>query len=187
MTPEVLAWCESVITHLDVTGRDVLEVGSQDVNGSIRPYVEALRPHTYFGVDLQNGPGVDECVPAERLVDYLGRDCYHLVISTEMLEHAKDWRAAVWNMMVVTEPGGVMVVTTRSPGFPRHDWPGDYWRFALEDFYWVWAGWYMEDLRPDPFNPGVFIRARKPMDWDSEEAWKRLQRLNVMEAPIAEG
>lgn len=183
MTPEVYAWVEAMLAGEDLRFQDVLEVGARDVNGSARDLVLARGPQSYVGVDIEPGEGVDEVVAAEGLVDRFGPDRFGLVVSTEMLEHVERWRDALWSMMAATRPDGLMLVTTRSPGFPRHDWPDDHWRFALEDFYWIWAGWYMEDLRSDPALPGVFIRARKPPAWDATAARARLDRLTVAEAP----
>src|SRR5512133_1128292 len=79
-------------THLtsgDVRGKSVLEVGSQNVNGSLRSYVEGLGPSRYFGVDMTPGDGVDEVCSAEKLIERFGVDAFDVVISTEMLEHVR--------------------------------------------------------------------------------------------------
>jgi hypothetical protein len=184
MTPEVQAWAHLMIGRADIEGKDVLEVGSLDVNGSVRPYVQRLHPRTYVGVDIALGERVDEVVAAENLVDRFGLYRFDVVISTEMLEHAEHWRDALWSMMAVTAPSGLMFVTTRSPGFGRHDWPGDFWRYTMEDLVWLWAGWFIEDIRPDRTHPGVFIRARKPHQWDGAAARARFDRLTLTPAPL---
>ncbi len=56
------------LTAQEVKGKDVLEVGSLDRNGSLRAIVEALQPKGYVGADLSAGPGVDGICPAEDLV-----------------------------------------------------------------------------------------------------------------------
>src|SRR5215217_7296315 len=100
----------------EVAGRDVLEVGSLDVNGTVRPMVEARGPRSYVGVDVVDGPGVDRMVDAADLVEVFGRDSFDVVVSTEMLEHAEDWCQAMLHMAGVLRPGGVLVLTTRGPG-----------------------------------------------------------------------
>ena len=114
-----------------VEGSDVLEVGACDVNGSLRPYVAALRPMSYVGVDLAPGRGVDVVMHAEDLTKRFGLDAFDLVIATEMVEHVRDWRTIVRNMKAVLRSGGHLLVTTRSRGFPYHGWPSDYWRYEL--------------------------------------------------------
>jgi SAM-dependent methyltransferase len=106
-----------------------------------------------------------------------------VVISTEMLEHAADWQAAVRGMIEVLAPGGVLVLTTRSAGFPVHGYPEDHWRFPVESMRWILdvAGLLVEQCEPDPdpASPGVFAKARKPRGWswptDTGEAWADVQ------------
>jgi hypothetical protein len=50
-----------------------------------------------------------------------------------MLEHCFDWQGALFQMLHVLRPDGVLVLTTRSPGFPLHDHPADHWRFGKEE------------------------------------------------------
>ena len=54
----------------DVKEKAVIEVGSYDVNGSLRPIVEQLLPASYIGVDLVKGPGVDEVCDANGIINY---------------------------------------------------------------------------------------------------------------------
>ena len=120
----------------DVAGKKVLEVGSRAVGGpasTVRPDVEALAPLSYLGVDIISGQHVDEVCNASDLRERYGDDAFDVVISTEMLEHARDWRSAIRNLKNVVRPGGVLVLTTRSFGFPFHAWPHDYWRYEPDD------------------------------------------------------
>ena len=89
-----------------------------------------------------------------------------MVISTEMLEHALDWRAALRNMALILAPRGHLLVTTRSQGFPYHV-PPDYWRYPPELIRHA-AGRLrltVEVLVTDPDHPGVFLLAAKPFGW----------------------
>ncbi len=118
----------------EVASRDVLEVGSLNINGSIRPFVCALHPNSYIGVDLQSGPGVDEICNATQLVPRFGPSSFDLLISTEVLEHIRDWQKAVSEFKQVLRPGGLLLITTRSRGFPYHGFPDDFWRYERSDF-----------------------------------------------------
>jgi SAM-dependent methyltransferase len=157
----------------DVEGKRVVEAGAYNYNGSVRPVYEAMGPASYVGTDEQAGPGVDVVCPAEKLPDLLGEDSADVVISTEMLEHAHDWRAAMAGMVTVLAPGGLLLLTTRGPGFPFHPHPGDYWRFTVEqmDATCEACGLEMVRLEPDvPDQPGVFLLARKPGPWAGVDA-----------------
>lgn len=172
-----MAFACSALTAGDVAGKRVLEAGAYDVNGSVRPHVESLGPAVYLGTDMRPGPGVDVVCTAEDLpaqfihadAGTLYRERFEVVISTEMLEHAADWQAAMTGMIRVLKPGGVLVLTTRSAGFPVHGYPDDHWRYSVEAMGAILkgAGLDVERLEPDPdpASPGVFARARKPAGW----------------------
>lgn len=161
MHASVMAFGQRVLTPELVAGARVMEVGSLDVNGSLRAHVEALGPTTYIGIDSQPGPGVDMVVDA---VAVGKRRPHDVVICTEVLEHAEDWRALVSALKRLVRPGGVLLVTTRSPGFGYHPYPGDHWRFTLEDFRAIFADLDEVELLADsqPGHPGVLALYRKP-------------------------
>jgi SAM-dependent methyltransferase len=150
-----------VVTVEDVRGKRVIEVGSMNVNGSLRETIEAHRPAKYIGVDLGEGPGVDEVCPAEALVARFGEESFDLVVCTEMLEHVREWRVVVTNLKRLVASGGVLLVTTRSKGFPYHEYPFDYWRFEPDDMRAIFADFSIEVLEPDTYMPGVFMKARR--------------------------
>jgi SAM-dependent methyltransferase len=169
MHPSAYAFACSALTADGVTGKRVVEAGAFDVNGSARGHAESLRPASYTGTDMRPGPGVDLVCAAEDLPAELGEDTADVVISTEMLEHAADWQAALRGMTGVLAPGGVLVLTARGPGFPLHGYPEDHWRFTPEAMGTIikGAGLDVLDLRADddPASPGVFAKARKPAGW----------------------
>lgn len=170
MHTSAYAFASTALSAEQVKGRRVVEAGSYDYNGSARWAVTALGPASYTGTDAQDGPGVDLVCPAEKLADVLGDGAADVVVSTEMLEHAEDWRGAVTGMARVLAPGGVLLLTARGPGFPYHPHPGDYHRFTVEHMDGIAEACGLEVLRcepdPDPASPGVFLLARKPEEWD---------------------
>lgn len=174
MHPSVMAWVNSTLSLADIKDRTVLEVGSYNVNGTVRPIVEARDPASYLGVDQTPGPNVDKVVLATDLVDIFGAESFDVVISTEMLEHAEDWRACLWAMAEVLVPGGLLVLTTRSPGFPFHPFPVDCWRFTLPvmSAALTAVGLGSHKLYPDPGPkaPGVFVRAYRSEQWRPNRA-----------------
>lgn len=150
------------LTAATIRGRRVLEVGSRNVDGSLREHVTSLGPSAYVGVDLVAGPGVDVVGDANRLVEAFGPSSFDLVLSTEMLEHVPDWRNVVRQMKAVLRPGGRLLLTTRAPGFRVHGYPYDYWRFTPEDLRAAFADFTVLAVETDPADPGTFIDAEKP-------------------------
>jgi len=159
MHESVIAFAQRVLRPEMVAGKIVLEVGSRNVNGSVRPVVEAMSPLAYTGLDMEMGPGVDVVANATRISElFVAAD---LVVSTEMLEHAEDWRTVVREMKNVLRPNGHLLVTTRSKGFPLHEYPSDWWRYSLDDMRKIFADMEIVALESDPQVPGVFMLARR--------------------------
>ena len=157
-----IAFGTRILDETQVTRKRVLEVGSYDVNGSLRPTIEAHGPYEYVGVDIAPGPGVDLLCDAGDLVERFGAESFDVVVATELLEHVRDWRSVVSNLKRVCRRGGILVVTTRSTGFPYHAHPADYWRYEVDDFRTIFDDLDIVALERDEADPGVFLAARKP-------------------------
>ena len=150
------------LTKEDVRGKSVIEVGSLDVNGSLRSIAEAFDPSSYTGVDIQMGRGVDLVCDACEVLNRFGAETFDVLISTELLEHVRDWRKVISNFKQILKPNGVLLLTTRSRGFPFHDYPFDFWRYEISDLQSLFSDFIIEAIESDPLKPGVFMKARKP-------------------------
>lgn len=117
----------------------VLEVGSLDINGSIRSLFSEC---TYLGLDIGEGIGVDLVCPIHR---FFVPTRFDVVISTEMLEHDQYWEKSLKSMYDNLEQGGLMILTCAGPNRQEHgtarttpaDSPftNDYYRnITIEDF-----------------------------------------------------
>lgn len=95
--------------------KNVLEVGSLDINGSVRSFFEYCN---YVGVDVGPGPGVDFAVPGEAL-EYPDKS-FDVTITTECFEHNLNWRESWLNMVRMTKSGGLIVMTCAGAGRPEH-------------------------------------------------------------------
>lgn len=163
MHPSVMQFLGERVAGSEIRDLNVLEVGAQDVNGSPRSVILPHKPKKYVGVDFSHGKGVDLVMDVKDLTSYFGKESFDVVISTEMLEHASDWRVAVNQMKDVLQQGGLLILTTRGPGFPYHGYPHDYWRFTVNDFKDIFSDmWILHvDKDTDPCSPGVFLKAKK--------------------------
>jgi SAM-dependent methyltransferase len=158
MHPSVYDWVAAKVAEHNLTAADTLEVGSYNVNGSVRD----LFTGPYIGVDMRPGPGVDHVATADRLP--FDDDMFEVVVSTEMLEHDPTFWLSIPEMARVLRPGGHLLLTARGNGFPPHEYPSDYWRFEPEAFRLLFAlaGLATLEVTADyPANPGVFGLATK--------------------------
>lgn len=153
---------QRVIKPNEVSDKKILEVGSANLNGGLRSYLENLSPTEYIGVDIQEAPGVDIVLRAEDLVKHFGENKFDFVVSTEVLEHIADWVTVINNLKKIVSANGVILLTTRSIGFPYHGFPDDYWRFQVKDMQHIFADFDIVALESDNSEPGVFIKAIKP-------------------------
>lgn len=165
MHESVMAFGQAVLQNADIHEKRVVEVGSMNINGSLRQHIEALQPASYVGVDFLAGVGVDVVCDAGDLASRFGDESFDVVISTEMLEHAENWRGAIDAMKRVLTPEGLLLLTARAPGFKLHGYPHDWHRFTIADMRRIFADFHIDRLESDPQVPGVMISARKPTDW----------------------
>ena len=93
----------------------VLEVGSLDINGSVRDLFEDC---DYTGVDLQIGPGVDLACPGQLLA--LPSEYFDTVVSAECFEHNPYWRETFANMLRMARPGGLVLISCATTGRKEH-------------------------------------------------------------------
>ncbi len=162
-SPRCIAFVLRELPPSEIVGKSILEVGARDFNGSVRPAIEAQQPAEYIGTDIIRDGRVDQVVDAVDLVATFGERRFDVVICTEMLEHAERWRAVVSNLKRVLKPGGLLLITTRSVGFPIHGYPQDYWRYGIGDMQNIFADFDILALELDLGEPGVFLKARKPL------------------------
>ncbi|PVG82766.1 hypothetical protein DDE18_10415 [Nocardioides gansuensis] len=120
----------------------LLEVGSYDVNGSMREVFAKVQE--FVGVDLTAGPGVDVVAYGHEVADADGS--FDATVSGECFEHDPHWQDTFANMVRLTRPGGLVAFTCASHGRPEHgtrrsdvtDSPGtqaeglDYYRNLVE-------------------------------------------------------
>jgi len=144
-----LRWASRNVSASLVKGKRILEVGSYDVNGSLRYLLSMLEPKEYTGSDIMAGPGVDLVCPAHSLMEHFGKESFDLVVSTSTLEHIREWKTALSNIKNVCKSGGYMIVTAPSR-WPFHEYPYDFWRFGMKDFQEIFKDCKILKLDKDP-------------------------------------
>jgi 2-polyprenyl-3-methyl-5-hydroxy-6-metoxy-1,4-benzoquinol methylase len=146
----------------EVFNKRIIEVGSNNVNGSLRPIYESWNPAEYVGIDIEYGPGVDIICDAEDILERFGKNSFDIVVSTELLEHVRNWRKVVSNLKNVCKPGGIIIITTRSFGHHYHGFPYDFWRYEIDDMKYIFSDCNIDKIEKDTEYPGVFLRVTKP-------------------------
>lgn len=161
--------CKAFITRNliqeEVCGKRVLEIGSFNINGTVRPGIEAFKCADYIGIDYRQGVGVDIVCDAENIIDMFGKNTFDVVISTSFLEHVENWKKVISNIKNVVKDGGIMLHTTVSKGYGFHEYPHDYWRYEIDDMRHIFSDCEILVLEKDTQIPGVFIKARKKAGW----------------------
>lgn len=106
-------------------GTKVIEIGSQDVNGSLRDCCPSA--FEYLGADLVSGKGVDVILedPYSLPFETASTD---IVISSSCFEHSEMFWVLFLEIMRILRPDGLFYLNVPSNGdFHRH--PVDCWRF----------------------------------------------------------
>lgn len=115
--------------HLDEQPifKRVLEVGSQNVNGSTRDYdflgrgpkwLELIGNPEYIGIDIAEGKDVDIVMNAHKIE--FEDNYFDLVICVNTLEHDEDIVASLKEMLRVCAKGGVILISVPNETVPQH-------------------------------------------------------------------
>lgn len=160
-------FCNQVKSILPVffDNKSVLDIGSQDVNGTNRMYFTNLTK--YVGVDISPGKNVDVVCSGHKYdTDFR----FDVVCSTECFEHDPFWKETLNNMYRLLKPGGLFFFTCAGDGRDEHgtrrtcpsgeDWVQHEW----EDYYMnlnekliseVWDTYNMFSTFEFIYNPGA--------------------------------
>jgi SAM-dependent methyltransferase len=105
--------------------KKVLDVGSMNVNGTLRDHVP---PHLeYVGVDLSPGMGVDVVLQDPNKLPFDDHE-FDLIVSTSAFEHCQFFWIVFNEMVRVLKENGYLYINAPSNGV-YHDYPYDNWRF----------------------------------------------------------
>lgn len=95
--------------------KKVLEIGSLDINGSVRGlFIDC----DYIGIDIADGKGVDLVVKGENFAGHA--NSIDVVISCECFEHNPEYEKTWLNMVRVLKPDGLLIMTCATYGRIQH-------------------------------------------------------------------
>lgn len=103
----------------------VVEIGSQDVNGSLREV--APTTFQYIGVDFVEGKGVDVILNDPYTLPF-ETNSVDIVISSSVFEHSEMFWLLYLEIMRILKPRGLFYLNVPSNGM-FHRYPVDCWRF----------------------------------------------------------
>jgi len=107
-------------------GKVVVDIGGQNVNGSLREYFEKLEMK-YICVDIESHQSVDIVVkPGEKLP--FADSSIDLIVSSSCFEHDPCFWITFKEMTRITKLDGFIYVSAPTNGV-YHCYPGDNWRF----------------------------------------------------------
>ena len=158
-------WMKRALGHLGfMDGKTVLEVGCRNINGSLKDIIKAHFP-IYVGCDIEAGEEVDIVLDATKLVDFYGDRAFDMVVTANTFEHIEDWRLAISNIKRVVAEDGYIIFIVPSV-WEYHEYPGDYWRYSVNDVQNIFADCRIESIEEMGDNPnqvGVYAIIRKPV------------------------
>jgi SAM-dependent methyltransferase len=113
-------------TYLTRPGLEVVEIGSRNVNGSLRDFCPS-HAKSYVGVDFAAGNGVDVVLTDPYRLP-LADASADAVICSSCLEHSELFWLTFLEMLRILRPSGLCYINVPSNG-QYHRFPVDCWRF----------------------------------------------------------
>jgi SAM-dependent methyltransferase len=133
-------------SHLDNPNSRRLEVGSYNINGSLRQLLGRHKEHV--GVDFRPGP----CVDVVSFAHEMSFDSkFDAVISASMLEHDPYWESSIANMISCLKDDGILIMSWGAAGNLPHG--EEYAADGNNEFYSLPAGKVFKLLK----SLGIYI------------------------------
>jgi SAM-dependent methyltransferase len=154
----------------------ILEIGSYDVNGSLRK----AKPSgsTWVGMDIEAGPGVDIVASPDEEIPFPDSH-FDVVLATSVFEHDPQFWRTLEKMARVVKPTGLIYICAPSNG-PVHRYPQDCFRFypdASQAFLKVIQG----------VHPGAIVSESFIANQDHEGVWNDLVAIFAMKSDRISG
>ena len=113
-------------TYCKQSNLHIAEIGSYDVNGSIRQHAP---PNTqYVGFDFTPGPGVDVVLSDPYSIP-VADNTFDAVVTTSCFEHSEMFWLTFLEGLRIVKPTGLLYINAPSSWMCYHRFPVDCWRF----------------------------------------------------------
>lgn len=166
MTPNIILWLKKA-KQLTGNPGTLLEVGSLNVNGSVREIYGGASK--YVGIDMQPGKDVDMVLNGHDILSVFEANSFDMVVCCETLEHDDQFWVTVDRMRAVVKPGGWMIITNPGTDVIRHNYPGDFYRFFSDAYKYFFRDWEQVLIEEKPHNDApkttqIFGLGKKPLE-----------------------
>jgi SAM-dependent methyltransferase len=129
---KMLAFRERYLTTVEGENLLIMDLGSQDVNGSYKPLFDRP-PWRYIGIDMAPGKNVDVVLRNPYWWSEIKSNSVDVLISGQALEHIEYFWITMLEVARVLKPGGICCIIAPSGGV-EHRYPVDCWRFYPDGF-----------------------------------------------------
>jgi SAM-dependent methyltransferase len=161
-------------------GMKVLDVGGQDVNGSLRDPFKKLLELDYVCMDIEEHQSVDIVMkPGESFP--FEDESFDLIVSTSCFEHDPCFWMTFREMCRVVKKGGYIYVNAPSNG-PYHCYPGDNWRFYADagQALAYWSGKTLDGkCYPVRVEESFHVMPMRDVWIDFVTVWKRVEEIQT--------
>ena len=154
----------------------ILDLGSQDVNGSYRPLFD-LPPWRYTGVDMAAGPNVEVVLRDPYCWRQIKAGSADVVISGQTFEHTEFFWLTMREIARALKTGGLLCLIAPSAG-DEHRYPVDCWRvypdglraaarYAGLETLEAWTQWDdlpQYDNESNKWHDSVLVARKRPND-----------------------
>lgn len=110
----------------------IIDIGSQDVNGSYKPIFNDSK-YKYYGADIESGKNVDIILTNPYYWKNIKSKSFDVVISGQAFEHIEYFWVTMSEIERILKTDGLCCIIAPSGGF-EHKFPLDCWRIYPDGF-----------------------------------------------------
>lgn len=162
----------------NTTNKKIVDIGSQNVNGSLRDVCPAVVE--YIGVDFSAGNGVDVVIDDPYKLPFEDSSV-DVIVSSSVFEHSQFFWSLFLEIMRVLKPDGVLYLNAPSNGY-IHSYPVDCWRFYPDAGIALVAWAEQHGYKPALLESFISGKIDGPINKDPANAWNDFVAVFVKDA-----